>query len=125
VLQTFDPLALAGERYGPAALDTLIVSMVESASDVLCSLWLARRSGAWHLRIVPLFETVDDLDRAEGMLKALYTNPVYREQLDSRSGAQDVMLGYSDSGKEASFLASQWALYQAQEVLTSQAIPTE
>lgn len=121
VLQTFDALALAGERYGPAALDTLIVSMVESASDVLCSLWLARRSGAWHLRIVPLFETVDDLDRAEGMLKALYTNPVYREQLDSRSGAQDVMLGYSDSGKEASFLASQWALYQAQEVLTSQA----
>ncbi|MDQ6806591.1 MAG: phosphoenolpyruvate carboxylase [Actinomycetota bacterium] len=121
VLETFEALALAGERFGPAALDTLIVSMVESASDVLCALWLARRSGARHLRIVPLFETVDDLDRAEGMLDALYANSAYRQQLDSRSGAQDVMLGYSDSAKDASFLASQWALYQAQEVLARQA----
>jgi phosphoenolpyruvate carboxylase len=121
VLRTFEALALAGERFGPAALDTLIVSMVESASDVLCALWLARRSGARHVRIVPLFETVDDLDRAEGMLEALYGNPVYREQLDSMLGAQDVMLGYSDSAKDASFLASQWALYEAQEVLARQA----
>ncbi|PZS33006.1 MAG: phosphoenolpyruvate carboxylase [Pseudonocardiales bacterium] len=121
VLATFDALALADERYGPAALDTLIVSMVESASDVLCALWLARRSGARHLRIVPLLETVDDLDGAEAMLEALYANPVYREQLDACSGAQDVMLGYSDSSKDASFLASQWALYRAQEALARQA----
>lgn len=121
VLQTFDALAVAGERFGPAALDTLIVSMVESASDVLCALWLARRSGANHVRVVPLLETVDDLDRAEAILEELYANPVYREQLDSWSGAQDVMLGYSDSAKDASFLASQWALYRAQELLARQA----
>ncbi len=120
-LLTFEALALAGERFGPAALDTLIVSMVKSASDVLCALWLARRSGARHLRIVPLFESVDDLDGAEAMLEALYANSVYREQLDSRSGAQDLMLGYSDSAKDASFLASQWALYRAQEGLARQA----
>ncbi|MGI8623684.1 MAG: phosphoenolpyruvate carboxylase, partial [Solirubrobacteraceae bacterium] len=101
--------------------DTLIVSMVESASDVLCGLWLARRSGARHLQIVPLFETVDDLDSAQATLEALYSNPAYREHLDTRSGAQDVMLGYSDSSKSASFLASQWALYRAQEGLARQA----
>ena len=121
VLLTFEALARAGERFGSAALDTLIVSMVESASDVLCALWLARRSGATHLRVVPLFETVDDLDRAEATLEALYANPAYREQLDARSRAQDVMLGYSDSAKDASFLTSQWALYRTQEALARQA----
>jgi len=121
VLQTFDALARAGERFGPEALDTLVVSMVESASDVLCALWLAQRSGARHLRVTPLLETVDDLDGAEATLEALYANPAYREHLDARSGAQDVMLGYSDSSKDASFLASQWALYRAQEGLARQA----
>jgi len=121
VLQTFDALARAGERFGQEALDTLVVSMVESASDVLCALWLAQRSGARHLRVTPLFETVDDLDGAEATLEALYSNAAYREHLDARSGAQDVMLGYSDSAKDASFLASQWALYQAQEGLARQA----
>ncbi len=121
VLQTFEALARAGERFGPAALDTLIVSMVESASDVLCALWLAQRSGATHLRIVPLFETVDDLDGAEETLEALYANPAYREHLDAWAGAQDVMLGYSDSAKDASFLTSQWALYRTQECLAQQA----
>ncbi|MBA2765976.1 MAG: phosphoenolpyruvate carboxylase, partial [Solirubrobacterales bacterium] len=120
VLQTFEALARAGERFGPKALDTLVVSMVESASDVLCALWLAQRSGA-HLRVTPLLETVDDLDGAEATLEALYANPAYREQLDAWSGAQDVMLGYSDSAKDASFLASQWALYRAQEGLAKQA----
>ena len=121
VLQTFDALARAGERFGPAALDTLVMSMTRSASDVLSALWLARRSGARHLRIVPLFETVDDLDGAEATLEALYCNAVYREQLDTWSSTQDVMLGYSDSAKDASFLASQWALYRAQERLARQA----
>ena len=120
-LQTFDALARAGERFGPQALDTLVVSMVESPSDVLCALWLARRSGARHLRIVPLLETVDDLNGAEATLEALYANQAYREHLDARSGAQDVMLGYSDSAKDASFLTSQWALYRAQEALARQA----
>ncbi|MBA2794401.1 MAG: phosphoenolpyruvate carboxylase, partial [Thermoleophilaceae bacterium] len=121
VLRTFKGLARAGEQFGPQALDTLVVSMVESASDVLCALWLAQRSGARHLRVTPLFETVDDLDGAEATLEALYTNPAYREHLDARSGAQDVMLGYSDSAKDASFLTSQWALYKAQEGLARQA----
>ena len=121
VLQTFAALARAGERFGPQALDTLVVSMVENASDVLCALWLAQRSGAQHLRVTPLLETVDDLDGAEATLEALYSNPAYRQHLDARSGTQDVMLGYSDSSKSASFLASQWALYRAQEKLARQA----
>ena len=121
VLQTFEALARAGVRFGPEALDTLVVSMVERASDVLCALWLAQRSGASHLRVTPLFETVDDLDGAEATLKALYANAAYREHLDARSGTQDLMLGYSDSAKDASFLASQWALYRAQEKLAGQA----
>ncbi|MDQ3647221.1 MAG: phosphoenolpyruvate carboxylase, partial [Actinomycetota bacterium] len=121
VLQTFEALARAGERFGPEALDTLVISMVESASDVLCALWLAQRSGASQVRVTPLFETVDDLDGAEATLEALYANAAYREHLNAWSGAQDVMLGYSDSSKDASFLTSQWALYGAQEKLARQA----
>jgi len=121
VLETFETIARAREHYGPEALDRLIMSMASSASDVLCGLWLARRSGASDLRIVPLFETVEDLEGAEAALEALYANQVYREQLQAWSGTQDVMLGYSDSAKDASFLASQWALYLAQERLVKQA----
>ncbi len=121
VLQTFDALAQAGERFGPAALDKLVISMAETTSDVLCALWLARRAGAEYLRIVPLFETIDDLERAEDTLAALYVQPVYREHLEKGGMRQDVMLGYSDSAKDAGFIPSQWALYRAQETLAAQA----
>lgn len=70
------------------------------------------------LRVVPLFETLDDLDGAGDVMKSLLSLPWYREHLDKdHGGHQEVMLGYSDSGKDAGRLAAAWALYRCQEDL--------
>ena len=67
--------------------------------------------------IVPLFETVDDLVAAPGVLTTLFTHPQYEEHLASCQNEQTVMIGYSDSNKDGGYLAAQWALYQAQEAI--------
>jgi phosphoenolpyruvate carboxylase len=65
------------------------------------------------LRVVPLFETLDDLDAAGEVMQRLFANPWYRAHLRSvHSNHQEVMLGYSDSGKDAGRLAANWALYK-------------
>jgi phosphoenolpyruvate carboxylase len=69
--------------------------------------------------VVPLFETLDDLERAPDVMRALLDDPVYRRQLAARGNRQEVMIGYSDSGKDAGILASSWALYQGQETLAA------
>jgi hypothetical protein len=70
------------------------------------------------LRVVPLFETLDDLSGAPAVMDALFSNPWYRQHLKTEfSSRQEVMLGYSDSGKDAGRLAANWALYKAQEGL--------
>ncbi len=97
--------AVAGRRkHGPEAVDTLIVSGTSTAADVLAA---ARLSGE-HLSIVPLFETLDDLAAAPGVLDEL---------LRQGHGPSEVMVGYSDSGKDGGYLAAQWAIYRAQEEL--------
>ena len=133
MLETFTAVARAVERHGPDALDTLVISMVERPSDVLAGLLLARWAGLFEpeasesgparsgLRIVPLFETIPALREAEDTLGALYRNLAYAVQLDLLGRDQEVMLGYSDSGKDSGYLTSQWELYRAQERLTQQA----
>ncbi|HWI75103.1 MAG TPA: phosphoenolpyruvate carboxylase, partial [Baekduia sp.] len=114
--------ALASEAYGPEVVRCLIVSMTERPSHVLGARWLAQRAGAaLDLRLVPLFETLDDLDRATATMATLYENAAYRELLKDQGDRQVVMLGYSDSGKDGSFIASQWALRGAQLELARQA----
>jgi phosphoenolpyruvate carboxylase len=72
------------------------------------------------LRVVPLFETLADLDGAGDSLRALLAVPWYREHLKTHHGNhQEVMLGYSDSGKDAGRLAAAWALYKCQEALVA------
>ena len=66
---------------------------------------------------MPLFETLDDLENAPKVMRALLDDPVYRRQLAARGNRQEVMIGYSDSGKDAGILAASWALYRAQEAL--------
>jgi phosphoenolpyruvate carboxylase len=68
--------------------------------------------------VVPLFETGDDLTNAATVLTELFADPVYRKQLAARGMRQEVMLGYSDSAKDAGLLPASWALYRAQEELT-------
>jgi phosphoenolpyruvate carboxylase len=68
-----------------------------------------------------LFETLDDLERAPETMQALYECAAYREHLRSKGDRQVIMLGYSDSGKDAGFVASQWGLREAQRKLAAQA----
>lgn len=100
--------AVAGRRrHGPEALDTLIVSGASSAADVIRASELTDEP----LSIVPLFETLDDLAAAPGILDELLH--------DGRVKPVEVMVGYSDSGKDGGYLAAQWAIYRAQEDLAA------
>ena len=107
-----DPLALAaraGERFGADALGIYIISMTDGVSDLLEVELLQKLTGA-ALPVAPLFETLDDLERAPEILSALFALPGRRAP-----GHQHVMLGYSDSNKDCGYLTANWALYQAQD----------
>jgi phosphoenolpyruvate carboxylase len=102
--------------YGRECLGPFIVSMTRGPADLLSVLLLARWAGGEaSLRIVPLFETLEDLDAAPRILESLFALPVYRAHLDGCGGEQMVMIGYSDSNKDGGYLAANWALYRAQE----------
>jgi phosphoenolpyruvate carboxylase len=103
----------ARRQHGTAALDTLIVSGTSSTDDVLRALELTTEP----LSIVPLFETVDDLDRAPQIFDSLLGNELFAARVSDRGGAAEVMVGYSDSGKDSGYLAAQWAIYRSQEAL--------
>jgi len=105
----------ARRRYGAAALDTVIVSGTSSAEDVLGALTATDEPVA----IAPLFETIDDLARAPAVLEELLAEPAFARRIEERNGALEVMVGYSDSGKDGGYLAAQWAIYTAQEQLAA------
>ena len=92
----------ARRLHGPDALDTLVISGTSSAADIV------RARALTDLSVVPLFETVDDLEAAPGILDRLLAD-------DPRP--MEVMVGYSDSGKDGGYLAAQWSIYRAQEEL--------
>jgi phosphoenolpyruvate carboxylase len=128
VLDTFRAVRTIQEELGERAASTYIVSMTTEPDDLLRVLFLAREAGLADLAgdspesrldVVPLFETLDDLERAPAVMRALFDDPLYRRQLAARGNLQEVMIGYSDSGKDAGILASSWALYQAQEALAA------
>lgn len=112
VLATFRVLA---EQPGDS-LGAYVISMATTPSDVLAVMLLQRKAEVpCPLRVVPLFETLDDLDGAAKCIEALFSVPWY---LDAIKGHQEVMIGYSDSAKDAGFLTANWAQYRAQEELT-------
>ena len=114
------------DRFGQAACETCIVSMTESAADILAPLLLARQAGlniladglpGGRLRIAPLFERVADLAGAPDVLDRLFSLDLYRRHLAAHGDLQEVMVGYSDSAKDAGILAAQWNLYRAQAAM--------
>jgi phosphoenolpyruvate carboxylase len=130
VLETFDGIRQAKEDFSEPPVETFVLSMAHHASDVLSVQLLARRAGLLevdesgrcrenHLRITPLFETVDDLRRAPEVLSQLLEDPFYRSSLSQSGDLQEIMLGYSDSGKDAGYVTSNWTLYEAQGLLSS------
>jgi phosphoenolpyruvate carboxylase len=97
------------------ALSHYVISMATHASDVLAVALLLRECGVgWHMPIVPLFETLDDLQRAPAVMAGLWELPWYRAYTQGR---QTVMIGYSDSAKDAGKFAATWAQYRCQEAL--------
>ncbi|NBB91675.1 MAG: phosphoenolpyruvate carboxylase [Gammaproteobacteria bacterium] len=113
--------AKAHDRFGERAISTLIISMSRNADDILAAWFMARAAGVEEdrLDIVPLFETVDDLLAAEGVMEGLLGLGVWRELLAARGDRQTVMLGYSDSNKDGGMVASRWSLQDAQRKLLS------
>lgn len=108
-------LALRAQReYGVEALGIYIISMTNEVSDLLEVVLLQALAGI-HLPIAPLFETLDDLNRAPTVLAALFAHPAYAAELKRHAQHQHVMLGYSDSNKDCGYVAANWALYQAQD----------
>ncbi|MPZ24163.1 MAG: phosphoenolpyruvate carboxylase [Dehalococcoidia bacterium] len=115
---TFRAIAEARQRFGPDSVDTYIISHCGSASDVLGVQVLARMAGIeGQIDIVPLFESSADLDAASDILGVLFACGPYRRHLALRGNCQQVMVGYSDTGKEVGYLAANWNLYRTQGVL--------
>ncbi|MBA0046691.1 phosphoenolpyruvate carboxylase [Mycobacteroides sp. LB1] len=115
--------ARAVQTYGPGAVPNYIISMCQSVSDMLEAAILLKEAGLLDascpqprcpVGIVPLFETIDDLQRGSTILEAALELPLYRALVSSRGERQEVMLGYSDSNKDGGYLAANWALYRAE-----------
>jgi len=121
VLDVFRALDWARTRFGPDAAGLYIVSMSEDADDVLSVLALAAAAGMRSpmLDVAPLFETVDDLERAPEVLRRLFADEHYRAHLAARGHRQTVMLGYSDSNKDGGLASARWALQCAQVALSA------
>ncbi len=128
VVDTFRVVRTIQDELGEVAASTYIVSMTTEPDDLLRVLLFARETGlvdlaadppVSRLDVVPLFETLHDLERAPQVMRALLDDPAYARQLAARGNRQEVMIGYSDSGKDAGILASSWALYQGQEALAA------
>ena len=115
------------EEIDREAFGAFVLSMTRSVSDVLGAYLLAKHAGLFAdttavesctLPIVPLFETIEDLQRAPGIMRELLTIPLVRRSVRAQSGVQEVMIGYSDSNKDGGFLTSNWELSKAQIKLT-------
>ena len=123
-LWVFEAIAQARHKFGGRAIGEYIVSGAHGPEDVLAVLLLARwaditdkRTGESPLDVAPLLESIDSLERAGDILRALCREPAYRRHLASRGNTQMVMIGYSDTNKEGGIAASRWALQVAQTQL--------
>jgi phosphoenolpyruvate carboxylase len=125
-IEVFATMREVQDLLGEQACHTYIISMADAASDVLEVLLLAREGGLLRgseaglegaIRVVPLFESVASLRAAPAIMDHLLGLPLHRSTLDRWGGVQEVMVGYSDSNKDAGFMAANWELYRAKLAL--------
>ena len=111
-------VAWAQRELGERAVDSVVVSGTESADDVLAVADLAAESGA-RVSPVPLFETIRDLGEAPAIVASLLDEPRFAALVEERGRRLEVMVGYSDSGKDGGYLTAQWEIFRAQERLAA------
>jgi phosphoenolpyruvate carboxylase len=111
-------------QYGKACVPHYIISKTDGASDIFEVAVLLKEVGLLRphesqldVDIVPLFETIGDLQRCGDIMDKVFAHPEYRQLLTSRGNIQEVMLGYSDSNKDGGYLTSSWELYRAEIAL--------
>lgn len=115
--EEFRTIKTIQEMHGPRAANRFILSMTRGAADILHLLRLAGRAGLSTIDLVPLFETIHDLENAGSVMRELWADPQYRAHLSHRGDLQEIMVGYSDSNKDGGYLAANWFLYKAQNEL--------
>ena len=128
-LNTFVAIEDLIERFGPEVIETYIVSMTKGADDLIAATVLGKQAGLIDIDkkiakigFAPLLETVAELRAAGEILEKLLSNPTYRTLVTLRGDVQEVMLGYSDSNKDAGIATSQWEIHRAQRILRDVAV---
>ena len=128
-LDTFRAVFDIVKRFGPESIETYIVSMTKGSDDLLAAVVLAKQANLVDLSantavigFAPLLETVAELRAAGEILEALLSDPGYRKIVELRGNLQEIMLGYSDSNKDAGIATSQWEIHRAQRKLRDVAI---
>ena len=129
--KTFAAINELIDRYGSEVIESYIISMTKSSNDVMAAVLIAKNAGLISLKedksfakigFVPLLETVAELRAAGEILDNLLSNKNYRKIVELRGGIQEIMLGYSDSNKDAGITTSQWEIHKAQRKLRDIAI---
>lgn len=130
-LQVYRTVFEAQNEFGQNCISSYLISMAEASSDILEVMVFAKEVGLFRkqpdgsvvctLQAVPLFETIDDLQAASGIMKRLFDIPIYREGVKAMKDQQEIMLGYSDSSKDGGTVAANWELRVALNEITAMA----
>ncbi|MEL7184972.1 MAG: phosphoenolpyruvate carboxylase, partial [Pseudomonadota bacterium] len=119
-IAVFQAIAFCRRKYGPDSIGPFIISMAQGVDDMLSVMLLAQwgelhnKNGQVPLDIVPLLETVDDLENGPAILNSALEIETYRRHLKRRKNRQMIMIGYSDSNKDSGLASARWALQNAQ-----------
>lgn len=128
-LDVYHTIYRAQQEFGEGCITSYLISMTEAASDMLEVMVFAKEVGLFRvesngevrctLQSVPLFETIDDLHAAPGIMKELFELPVYRKAVEARGNMHEIMLGYSDSNKDGGVVTANWELRVALKDITA------